>query len=329
MPRIEPAVTPRKRALFASLKSAYSEGGIPALREAYIAAAKQNVAIRALWKSVDVMCPVSRFLDWTVRLNDLIADRGYHSAATRVLDELPLRWESQFSPGSEEVVRSVPLVLYGNHPSQITSLILSAALGRADLRFFSISFFTKFLPSAEPFVFPLRDSTLRTWRDLLGGGLTHSLALYLLYKVDEEETAPDAREHNRGMLRSAAEHVRGGGSVFIHPMGGTPGWRDWFPGIGVLAQELAQTAEKHPAYFVPFHVENESNERLYALIAASATPLARVRLRKLDRDPVRIRFGRPARVQEITADSTLSASVLASLMQQDYLRLFPGADRSR
>lgn len=168
MPRIEPAVTPRERAPFASLKSAYSEGGIPALREAYIAAAEQNVAIRVLWKFVDVMCPVSRFLDWTVRLNDLIADRGYHGAAARVLDELPLRWESQFSPGSEDVVRSIPLVLYGNHPSQITSLILAAALGRADLRFFSISFFTKFLPAAEPFVFPLRDSKLRTWRDLLG-----------------------------------------------------------------------------------------------------------------------------------------------------------------
>jgi len=318
-------VTRQKGRVFARLKSAYSKGGIPAVRDAYVSAAKESLVCRTAWRLVDLVCPVTGFLDWTVRLNDLVAAYGYHGAAARLFDALPLRWESEFPPDCEEIRHNASLILYGNHPSQITSLIVAAALDRSDLRFLGISFFTKILPSAEPFVLQLQDSHRRVYRDLLGSGLAHRLALSFLFHLDEQVLRSDAREHNRGMLRSAAGHVRGGGSVLIFPMGEATGWRDWFPGIGVLVRELAETAEGHQAYLLPFHVENESNARLYSLLSTS--PLGRARRKRLNRDPVRIRFGRPTRVQEIVEDPTLPPPALASLLQQQYERVFPAAKR--
>ena len=318
-------MTSEKGRAFARLKSAYSKGGIPALRDAYLSAAKESLVCRTAWRLVDLVCPVSGFLDWTVRLNDLVATYGYHGGAARLFDALPLRWESEVSPDCEEVLHNAPLILYGNHPSQITSLVVAAALDRSDLRFLGIGFFTKILPSAEPFVLQFQDSHRRTCRDLLGSGLAHTLALSLLFRLDEQELRSDAREHNQRMLRSAVGHVRGGGSVLIFPMGEATGWRNWFPGIGVLVRDLAETAEEHQAYLLPFHVENESNARLYSLLSTS--PLGRARRKRLNRDPVRIRFGRPTRVEEIVQDSTLPPSALASLLQQQYERLFPPTKR--
>jgi hypothetical protein len=307
----------------ARLKSAYSDGGIPALREAYLAAAQESVICRAAWKLVDLVCPVSGLLDWAVRLNHLIAAYGYGGGATRVFDELPLRWESEFPPDCEEILHHAPLVVYGNHPSQITPFVVAAALGRPDLHFLTVGFFTKFLPAAKPFALALRHPRPRTWRDLRGSGLTHALALYLLFRFDEQEGRADAREHNRDMLRAAVEHIRGGGSILIHPMGGATGRRDWFPGIGVLASELAETAEEHQPYLAPFHAENESNARLYSLLSTS--PLSRARRKRLNRDPVRIRFGRPIRVEEIVTDPTLPPPTLAKLLQEHYEKHFPSA----
>lgn len=320
-------VTRRTARPLGRLKLAYSKGGIPALREAYLATAEESLACRTAWRLVDLVCPVSGFLDWTVRLNDLIAAHGYGGAAARLFDELPLRWESEFPPGCEEILRNAPLILYGNHPSQITSLFVAAALGRPDLHFLSVEFFTKFLPAADPFALPLRDSRPRTWRDLWGSGLTHALALSLLFKVDEQDSRTDAREHNREMLRTAVGHVRGGGSLLIFPMGAATGWRDWFPGIGILARDLAETAGEHPVYLVPFTVENESNARLYSLFSTGL--LGRARRKRLDRDPVRIRFGHPTRVEEIVVGPALPPPALASLLQERYERLFPGVHRSK
>ena len=130
----------------------------------------------------------------------------------------------------------------------------------------------------------------------------------------------DARDHNQRTLRAAVEHVRGGGSVLIFPMGEATGWRDWFPGIGILARDLAQTATQHPAHFVPFFVENESNARLYSLLSTS--PLGRWRRRRLNRDPVRIGFGCAVPVTEIVPDPAASPTAIARQLQSRYRKTF-------
>jgi len=58
-------VTRERVRAFARLKSAYSKGGVPALRDAYLSAAKESLACRTAWRLVDLVCPVSGFLDWT------------------------------------------------------------------------------------------------------------------------------------------------------------------------------------------------------------------------------------------------------------------------
>jgi hypothetical protein len=309
--------------VFARLKSAFSEGGIPAVHESHLAAAKESVAYRSASRLVDLVFPFSGLLHWTDRLNSLIGTEGLHGAAARLGDDLHLRWEMEIPPGCEGVLHKAPVILYGNHPSQITPLVVAAALGRADLRFFCLELYLKFLPAARPFALPIQRSLPRRWRDRLGSGWKHFLALSLLFRVDEEKGYADARAHNREMLCAAVEHLREGGCVLIFPMGEATGWRDWLPGIGVLARDLAATAGQHPAYFAPFFVENESNARLYSLF--STRPQGRVRRGRLNRDPVRIQFGRPVPLEEIVRDPTLSPSALADLLEKQYRDLFPGA----
>jgi hypothetical protein len=186
-----------------------------------------------------------------------------------------------------------------------------------------IELYPQFLPAVTPYALPLQRSLLRRWRDRFGSGFQHTLALSLLFLVEEQKRYAEAREHNQRALRAAVEHVRGGGSVLIFPMGEATGWRDWFPGIGILARDLATTAAEHPAYFAPFLVENESNARLYSLLSTS--PFGRWRRRRLSRDPVRIQFGCPVPVEDIVQDPTLSPPTLARQLQKQYRGSFPGA----
>jgi hypothetical protein len=314
-------VARRGAGVLARLKPAYSQGGIPAVHRSHLAAAEKSAVYRALWKLLDLVFPLSGFLSWTDRLNGLIGTHGLHGAAARVCDDLHLQWETKIPPGGEDVLRTAPLILYGNHPSQITPLFLAAALGRADLRFFCIELYLKFLPAAEPYALPLQRSLPRKWRDRLGSGWAHSVALSLLFRVDEPKKYEAAREHNGRMLRAAAEHVRQGGCVLIFPMGEATGWRDWFQGIGVLAKDLAQTASHQRVVLAPFFVENESNARLYSLFSTS--PLGVRRRRRLNRAPVRIQFGRPVPLEEIIRDPTLSPSAVTDLLERQYREVFP------
>lgn len=314
-------MTRKRTGILAKLKSAFSNGGIPALRDAYIAAARESVVCRSAWRLVDLVFPVVRFLDWIVRLDGFVATHGLHGAAVRLSEDVPLRWEIEVPPGCGDTLRHAPVVVYGNHPSQITPLIAAAALGRSDLRFLCIELYPQFLPAVTPYALPLQRSLLRRWRDRFGSGFQHTLALSLLFLVEERKSYAGAREHNQRALRSAVEHVRGGGSVLIFPMGEATSWRDWFAGIGVLARGLAETAEQHPAYFVPFFVRNESNARLYSLLSTSR--VGKWRCRRLNREPVRIQFGRPVRVEEIGQDATLSPAALAKLLQKRYRQVFP------
>ncbi len=313
----------RRNRRLARLRAAFATGGIPALREAYLATARESAAFRLAGRLAELIFPVVRFLDWIVRLDGFIATDGLHRAIARLAEEFPLRWETSSPAGCEEILRHAPVVVYGNHPSQITPLFVAAALGRPDLRFLCIELYPQFLPAVAPYALPLQRSLLRQWRDRFGSGFQHMMALSLLFLVEEQKRYVDARDHNQRTLRAAVEHVRGGGSVLIFPMGEATGWRDWFPGIGILARDLAQTATQHPAYFVPFFVENESNARLYSLLSTS--PLGRWRRRRLSRDPVRIRFGCAVPVREIVPDLTLTPPEIARQLQKQYRGSFPGA----
>lgn len=310
---------------FARLRAAFTTGGIPALREVYLATVRDSAVFRCAGRLAELVFPVVRFLDWIVRLDGFIATYGLHGAIARLAEESPLRWEASLPAGGEEILRHAPVVVYGNHPSQITPLFVAAALGRQDLRFLCIELYPQFLPAVTPYAFPLQRSLLRQWRDRFGSGFQHTLALSLLFLVEEQKRYADAREHNRQALRAAANHVRGGGSVLIFPMGEATGWRDWFQGIGILAKDLAQTAAQRPVYFAPFFIENESNARLYSLL--STTPFGRWRRRRLNRDPVRIRFGRPVSVAEIVPAPTALPPAIARQLQSRYRMTFPPVPR--
>jgi 1-acyl-sn-glycerol-3-phosphate acyltransferase len=318
-------VTRRRIEPFARLRAAFTTGGIPALREAYLAAARESAVFRCAGRLAELVFPVVRFLDWIVRLDGFIATHGLHGAIARLAEEFPLRWETRVSHECVEILRRAPVVVYGNHPSQITPLFVAAALGRPDLRFLCIELYPQFLPAVTPYALPLQRSLLRQWRDRFGSGFRHTLALSLLFLVEEQKRYPDAREHNRQALRAAVDHIRGGGSVLIFPMGESTGWRDWFQGIGVLARDLAQTAAQCPAYFVPFFVENESNARLYSLLSTS--PLGRWRRRRLNRDPVRIWFECAVPVAQIVPDPAVLPLAIARQLQSGYRRVFSPALR--
>jgi hypothetical protein len=306
----------RGMTVFARLKSAYSSGGAPAFREVYLAAMEESSVNRAMAKLVDRICPVSHILDWSVRLDQLIAQHGLPKASAALFEELSVPLEVRIPAGEEHILRTAPLLLYGRHPSVLTPFTMAAALGRSDLRILVAGFLSNWFPASLPFVFPVFVAHRRMWHDVVGSRPSHALALAVLCGLDESPPPPVARARNRVMLSHVVNHVRAGGSSLIFPGGSAPRDRRWFPGIGVLAKELAETEAESPVYLAPFHVENDSNARSYGAISAGRVGSARGASR--NQKPVLVRFERPVPVQNVITNSAASTAAVVTLLRQRY-----------
>ena len=146
------------------------------------------------------------------------------------------------------------------------------------------------------------------------------IALSLMYHLDGQLDSTAARTQNQATLNEAANNILEGGAVTIFPGGGGKETRGWFPGIGVLAANLARAPASNTVYLIPVHIQNSSNARIYSLL--SSNPIARIQKRLLYRQPVQVIFERPIPLTTLIKGQSLSSKSLAAFLQNHYETLF-------
>lgn len=291
------------------------EAGIHGLRRAYREVERRNLARRALFRAVDLVFPLSRFLDAAVLLDDRIRELGAPEGCRAALNEFGFPWEVSMPQGQAVVLRESPLVAYGNHPTLLSAFLVAAGLSRPDLRFLSLEYVSRLLPSLTPYLLPLKVTYDRQTRPRLGVDFGHRVGLALLYRMEPEAPADVAREQNRESITAAVSHVQAGGCVVVFPSGGGPG--RWFSGIGFLIRGLLDADPESRAVLVPFQEQNSSNRLTYSIVSHRWPVAARMARR---RGPIRLVFEKPIAVASVLADP--SAHDLTRLLEGRYDRLF-------
>jgi 1-acyl-sn-glycerol-3-phosphate acyltransferase len=249
-----------------------------------------------------------------------IASSGLGKASKDTLERIGIEWESHLPKGSSEIIRSAPVIFYGNHPSMLTPFLIAAGVDRTDIHLLMMSYVGHLIPSLSRLILPLELPLNRPLLELYRGGLKRIIALWLVSRLHDVPQRTLAKAINRRSLEAAVAHVRAGGSVAIFPAGGGRANRRWYPGIGTLVKELTRSSTDRPVYLVPIREYNGSNHRVYASVAK--TKAAQIRRRLLYRRPVRIEFADPIRLDGLPIDPD-SSHRIAAWLKEHYDRLFP------
>ncbi|RLE34633.1 hypothetical protein DRJ24_03635 [Candidatus Acetothermia bacterium] len=302
------------------MRVAFRDGDIAGLRKAYADGRKRNPFLKGTLWLIERFYPVSGMLEMAEYIDREISSSGLGDASRKTLERIRIDWESQLPEGSDEIIRSAPVIFYGNHPSMLTPFLIAAGVDRPDFRILMISYVGHLIPSLSRLILPLELPLNRPLTELLRGGLKHLLALWLVSRLHSVPQRALAKAINRRSLEAAVEHVRSGGCVAIFPAGGGRANRRWYPGIGTLVKELVKSSADRPIYLVPIREYNSTNHRVYASVSSSRA--ARIRRRILYRRPVRIEFAEPIRLDRLPIDPS-SAHRIASWLKRHYDGLFP------
>ena len=288
---------------------------------AYDEARRRSRLFRLAAALLEPVYPVRAFLIQAAELFEpSIRDLGLHAGCRKILDVLPLEWACRYPSEGEELVRTAPVLLYGNHPSLLTPFLVAACVGRDDLHFCSMDYVRRLVPSMGAYCHPLELSLTRSWVEWKRGGFRRVLAFRLLSLLGSDRSPEAARETNREALRNAVADLRDGQSVMIIPGGGGKRNRVWFSGIGVLAKRLIEDPGAPRVYVVPTREENCSNRRVYAMLMRG--PVARLSRRIRSRRPVRLVFGEPTPLSELVYPAFSVAEAVEAL-RAHYESTFP------
>ena len=318
--RVSPGATTRPnrfgiRQTFAKLRTAYEEGGIHELAEVHHLALEESPPYARLFGMLQRACPFSELLGLAARLDVGIGASGLPGAANAALSELRDRWEIHLprERSARRILRHAPLIVYGNHPSMLTPFLLAAALEREDLRFVAFGYVGKLVPAMASHIFPVFPTFRRSIRQSLSAGLSHILALSMLYRLDRVPSPDEARRRNREAIDRAIGHVGHGGATVIFPAAGRESGA-WFPGLGAIVRGVAASDPAVPAYLVPIRVRNNANERVYAAIRSGRG--CRTKPRICSRGPILVEIGLPSRIDRPNAAERTAVEISRRLQAQ-------------
>jgi hypothetical protein len=273
------------------LRQVYAEQSIGAFQKAYEEVRKRDPLLYLPLRLIERIYPIREFLAFAVRLDREIAASGLSAASRQFLEEIFPYWECEIPKEAEALLRSAPLILYGNHPSLLTPFLIAAHVDRPDWRCLSANYVDRLLPHFADYGFPVKIPIDQKWIEWRRGGLRRLLIFTLLSRLQRSLPHEAAKELNRRSLDAAIEHVCNGGSMLIAPDGGGKRLQKWHSGIGMLAQGVAQRSTAVPTYVVPFREENTTNPRVYAYLRRG--PVARLKHSLFYRRPIRVRFAEP------------------------------------
>ena len=304
------------RRTFAELRSTYEAGGLHELAAVHHLALDESPSYARLFGMLQRACPLLELLDLATRLDVGIRASSLPQAANATLSELRDRWEIHLprDRSARRILRHAPLIVYGNHPSMLTPFLLAAALERKDVRFVAFGYVGKLVPAMASHIFPVFPTFRRSIRQSLSAGLSHVLALSVLYRLDRVPSPDEGRLRNREAIDRAIGHVQHGGATVIFPAAGRE-TGPWFPGLGAIVRTVATGDPARPAYLVPIRVSNNANERVYAAIRRGRKHRAKPKI--CSQGPIRVEIGSPCRVDLPNAVGR-TATEISHRLQEEY-----------
>lgn len=300
------------------VRRAYAAAREGALQAAYEDVRWRTKALRSCLALADRLYPVSQAVAFAGEMDRRVRSDGLVDACRAGVDRLGLACEFVMSESTREVLASAPVIVYGNHPTLLTPFLVGAGVGRSDLRFFMLSYVGHLIPAIREYMLPLELSAPSGWKEWRTGGNRRMVAHWLTQVLEKGRKPVDPKPANRLSLGRGAQFVSGGGCVVIFPSGGGKRDRNWYPGIGQLARQLAANPETRDVYLVPMREEGSTNSHVYGA------------LRRLDGQsggdarlaPIRVRFGEPRRLADLV-DAAQSPRAISACLQADYEATFP------
>jgi len=287
----------RSHGLFGPLRQAFDNRDPEALLAAYDRLLSGSVVTRLFGHLVEVGYPVRAALCWAGRIERSIARHGLAKASRKFLQAAIGPWSVSISPLATSTFKDGPTIFYGNHPSLLTPFLVAAQLERDDFRSVSTKYVCHLLPSFGKISFPVEVPLIRPLSEWQFGNLKRSLLFALVALLRRHHGLQKVKEGNRRSIREAGEHVKQGGCLIICPDGGESKRRDWYPGIGIIAKQLAEQGIADRVRLVPFFETNSSNHRIHASLRHG--PIARMKRAWYARKPVRIAFGDPLLLSQV------------------------------
>jgi len=314
----QPGFRQRWKAILHQLRQAYESGDVRSLRTLWYQGLREPGVGWAL-RLFNRIYPLQAILDVADELNGRMAEEGLARASRWLLEEKVVHWRAEVPPATQAVLAHRPVVIYGNHPSLLTLFLVSSQVDRPDFRVVAASFLERFLPGFAPYAYAVELPVRDWWRQFWEGGLQRLVVVYWVTRLRPVPPKTRAKELNRMTLRKSIEHVRDGGALLIAPQGWSRTTRRWYPGLGIILQDLAKNSGPNPLYLVAYHEENSTDALVHAFLAGGAR--SRRVLDRLKRDPVKITFSQP-RVLVPAELLEGSPADLVERLRRDYEEMF-------
>jgi hypothetical protein len=275
------------RDLACRLAAAYRKGGMGEIEEVHWRRRETSKFYRLGMHLIHSLCPLEALTQFGAELNRDLQSYSLWEASMLALSRLPDAWEVTLPRDARQILRTKPLIVYGNHPSMLTPFLVAAALERDDFGFVAHGYVERLIPEIRKYLFPVEPTYDGSLREGMKHGLSHLLTVALLNRFDEPDVSdPSKASINRASIQDAAEHVVEGGVSVIFPGGGGEG--AWFPGLGVMVSEVLKSDRAEDVYLLPIREKNSSNVRLHRSLAR------RKRGRRgLVRQPICLAVGEP------------------------------------
>lgn len=301
------------------VRRAYAAGGEGRLQAAYADARWQTPIIRPLLALADRLYPMTEAIHFAGEMDRRIRADGLWRACLDGAARLGLDCEIAMSESTRETLAQSPVIIYGNHPTLLTPFLVGAAVPRADLRFFMLSYVGHLVPGLKEYILPLELSAPSSFLEWRRGGNRRVVAHWLTQILEKGRGPIDAKPSNRQTLGRGAQHVCGGGCVVIFPSGGGRKDRGWYAGIGHVVREVLSHPGARDVYLVPMREENSSNDHVYRgfrrMGRGAASDVERM-------SPIRVRFAEPRRLVDVVGETSSVAKIVATL-RADYDATFP------
>lgn len=306
------------------VRDAYVQGGEGALQAAFADVRWRTRGFRALLATVERFYPMSGLIRFAGEVDRGIRAWGLSSACRTAAERLYLPYEVSIPPATRAALSENPLIIYGNHPTLFTPFLVGAAVERPDLRFFMLSYVGRLIPAIRAYMLPLEVSAPRQWTEWRRGGTRRLIAHWLTQALEKGRAREEPKSANRRMLMQGVEHVRQGGCVVIFPSGGGRGNPRWYPGIGVVASELARDPAAANVRLVPMREEESTNRHVYQSFCRVGRPAAPQDVGGLP--SIRVRFGNPVRLLDLVSPEDAPGKA-AIRLQAHYAEIFPPTER--
>ncbi len=289
---------------------------------AYADARWRTRGFRLALALVDHVLPITQIIAFAGEVNWRVREQGLAEACTASACRLGLDCEFVMSEAARKVLSTSPVIVYGNHPTVLTPLLVSAAACRNDVRLFMVDHVRRLIPSLGKYMLPLEVPAERDGVEWHRGGLVRLVSRRVARVVMKGGDRAEAKQANRQALADGVRHLEQGGCIVIFPGGGGRDERSWYPGIGQVAGGIRANPEAPDVFLLPLHEDSRSETFFYRglrRLGGGSTAVSRPALVR-----VRVRFAEPRRLQELVSPEA-SCDEITRKLQADYEATFPRA----